>query len=237
MPFVWQQSPAVSAKALNKMQNNLTVAEKCHLARTVNEKVFISHSTSSSRKSVCNRFCLFMGKLNARTAGVPHVVTGNFEASAVAPHQAGVHGAGASEVDSLRQTELFSHRFYVPVEQVMPVKGPDEFVGKDKVVWFSELFVGRPRCRPSGEQRLQTLAIWVNPFELVFPAKAVREQGRSMRPMDRALAWRAGEILWVRQDGEPRSSCCSPPESVPTCLPHWYLRKRTGIVVQETHSG
>ena len=42
----------------------------------------------------------------ARAAGVTHVVTGDFQARAQAPHQAGMHRTEAAEVDFLRQPQL-----------------------------------------------------------------------------------------------------------------------------------
>ena len=44
-----------------------------------------------------------------------------------------------------------------------------------------------------------------NLFEPVFPSQGVRKQGWIMQPMDWALAWRAREVHWVRQDEEPWS--------------------------------
>src|ERR1035437_2111395 len=88
----------------------------------------------------------------ARTAGVPHVVTGNLKAGAEAPHQAGVHGPEAAKVDGLRKSQLFRRRLQVPVEQIVPVKRLANLVGENKIVRFAEFRIGGPHLLYRREQ-------------------------------------------------------------------------------------
>ena len=59
----------------------------------------------------------------ARAARVSHVVTGNLETRAEAPHQAGVHGPEAAEVDRLSAVPAFrAVCLQVTVKQVVPIE-------------------------------------------------------------------------------------------------------------------
>ncbi|MGC2612866.1 MAG: hypothetical protein WA354_02470 [Terracidiphilus sp.] len=73
-----------------------------------------------------------------------HVVTSNIETCAEAPHQAGVHGPEAPEVNRRWQSQPFRYRLQVPVKQIVPIERPANLVGKDEVIRLAELFVARP---------------------------------------------------------------------------------------------
>ena len=80
----------------------------------------------------------------AQASCVAHVVTGDLEAGAEAPHEAGVDGPEAPEVYRLLDTRFFRHGLYMPVEEVMPIKCLPRPIGKDEVVWFMEILVAGP---------------------------------------------------------------------------------------------
>jgi hypothetical protein len=87
---------------------------------------------------------------------VPHVVTGNLKAGSEAPHQAGVHGPEAPEVDVPGQTQPFCHRLHVTVQQVVPIKRLADPVGKNQVVRLAERLVTSPHLphRPENDSVL-----------------------------------------------------------------------------------
>ena len=84
---------------------------------------------------------------------MPHVVTGNLKAGAKAPHQAGVHGPEAPEVDGPGQAQPFCHRLNVTVKQVVPIERLTDPVSKNKVVGLAELLVSSPHLpyRPEND--------------------------------------------------------------------------------------
>jgi len=90
----------------------------------------------------------------SRASCVAHVVTGNLEASTKAPHEAGVHGPKAPEVDCRWQTQIFCYRLQVPIEQIMPIQRFAHFVGKNKVIRLTELLVACPESAYRSENNV-----------------------------------------------------------------------------------
>jgi len=80
----------------------------------------------------------------ASAARVRHVVTGHFQARAIATHQTGAHRTEAAEVYTAWHTRFLGSLLHMPMEQAVPIQRIAGFVGKHPIIRLSELRVLHP---------------------------------------------------------------------------------------------